>query len=156
MAPVYFWLAPVASAPDGWTSPVAYWWLTVRGNGGGGGLWCGRGRRCRNRGLCSQLPLINSPSPPWRGTWSPFQWGGLAYAVFDTIYIIVVPACTTKAATVIPHHIATLMLTSGALWFGCVGAAVCVGSVARASYCRHYWLSTAELGARCGLSAGRL
>jgi hypothetical protein len=40
----------------------------------------------------------------------------LLYTIFDTFYLLLVPACTTKAWTLIPHHIATICLTGAAIY----------------------------------------
>ena len=61
--------------------------------------------------LATKLEATAGWSTPTPYVW--LTWGGLAYSVLDILYILVVPACTTKAATVIPHHIATITLTAG-------------------------------------------
>lgn len=45
-------------------------------------------------------------------------WAALLYSIFDLLYMFAVPACTLKAATLVPHHCATIMLTVSALEFG--------------------------------------
>ena len=45
-------------------------------------------------------------------------WGALLYSLFDLAYMFFVPECTLKAATLVPHHLATVGLTMSALEFG--------------------------------------
>jgi hypothetical protein len=65
------------------------------------------------------LPSAPAVGADWKAppVYRQLTWAALAYAIFDTGYMLLHPLCTNKLPTLLPHHAATAALTIGALHF---------------------------------------